>query len=137
MTRSQIKAKVRSIICDQLSLTPDQLADTTHLENDLKADSLDISEIGMSLEDEFQITIEDSVLARIKTFGDVVNHICEVKGIPPDAVGHEPAKNWPPAYMPQASSPTAAPAPLARDCKSCGAHSVSEKICPYCGRAAH
>jgi acyl carrier protein len=137
MTRSQIQSKVRSIICDQLSLTADQLADTTHLENDLKADSLDITDLGMSLEDEFQITIEDSALARIKTFGDAVNHICEIKGIPPDAAGHEPAKNWPPAYAPAVFSPAPAPAPLARDCKSCGAHSVSEKICPYCGRAAH
>lgn len=132
MTRSQIKSKVRSIICEQLSLTPDQVADSTHLENELKADSLDISEIGMSLEDEFQITIEDSVLARIKTFGDVVNHICEVKGIPPDAVGHEPAKNWPPAYAP---APSAPPAPVSRDCKCCGAHSVTGAICIYCGRA--
>jgi acyl carrier protein len=135
MTRSQIQTKVRSIICDQLSLTPDQLADTTRLENDLKADSLDISELGMSLEDEFQITIEDSALARIKTFGDAVDYICEAKGIPnsgPQVAA--PPMNWPPAYVP---APSAPPAPASHDCKSCGAHMVVEKICPYCGRAAH
>jgi acyl carrier protein len=134
MTRSQIQSKVRTILCDQLPLTPDELTDTTHLENDLKADSLDIMEIGMSLEDEFQITIEDSVMARIKTVGDAIDYICETKGIPRDTPASEPSKNWPPVY----GSPVAAPAPppLARDCKSCGAHSVSEKICPYCGRAA-
>jgi acyl carrier protein len=135
MTRSQIQSKVRTILCDQLSLTPDQLTDTTQLENDLQADSLDIMEIGMSLEDEFQITIEDSVMARIKTVGDAIDYICETKGIPLSSPSpSETPKNWPPVY----GSPVAAPPPppLARDCKSCGAHSVSDKICPYCGRAA-
>lgn len=134
MTRHQIRSKVRSIICDQLSLTPDQLADTTHLENDLKADSLDITDLGMSLEDEFQITIEDSALARIKTFGDAVDYICEAKGIPQDTPVAAPTINLSPAYTP---APSAPPVPATHDCKSCGAHSVVEKICPYCGRVAH
>ena len=82
MNRPQVQSKVHSIICSQLSITPDQLTDTTNFENDLKADSLDITEIGMSLEDEFQITIEDSVMERIKTVGDAVYYICEAKGIP-------------------------------------------------------
>lgn len=134
MTRSQIQSKVRSILCDQLSLTPDQLDDTARLENDLKADSLDVTEIGMSLEDEFQITIEDSDMARIKTFGDAVDYVCEAKGIPQDTPVAALPKNWPPTYTP---APSAPPVPASHDCKSCGAHVVVEKICPYCGRAAH
>jgi acyl carrier protein len=134
MNRPQVQSKVYSIICSQLSVTPDQLTDAAHLEDDLKADSLDITEIIMSLEDEFQFTIEESVAARLKTLGDAIDYICEAKGIPRDTPASEPSKNWPPVY----GSPVAAPAPppLARDCKSCGAHSVSDKICPYCGRAA-
>ncbi len=134
MNRPQVQSKVRTILCDQLSLTPDQLTDTTHLENDLNADSLDIIEIGMSLEDEFQITIEEPVMARIKTVGDAIDCICEAKGIPLSTLTpSEPPKNWPPVY----ASPVAAPAapPASRDCKSCGAHSAASQICSFCGRA--
>jgi acyl carrier protein len=134
MTRSQIQSKVRTILCDQLSLTPDQLADTTNLENDLKADSLDVTEIGMSLEDEFQITIEDAVMARIKTVGDAVDYICEAKGIPRDTPASEPFSNLAGRLTLADMTPAPSPAPLARDCKSCGAHSVTGVVCIYCGR---
>ena len=135
MTRPQIHSKVRSIICDQLSLTPDQLTDMSNLEGDLKADSLDITEIGMSLEDEFGIVIEDEALARLKTLGDAVDYICEAKGIPISSPSpSQPSKNWPPAYVAPLPAPAAPPLP-ARDCKSCGAHSASGSICSFCGRA--
>jgi acyl carrier protein len=131
MNRSQVQSKVHSIICSQLSITPDQLVDPSHLENDLNADSLDIIEIGMSLEDEFQITIEDSVMERIKTVRDAIDYICEAKGIPLSTLTpSEAPKNWPPVY----ASPAAAPA-ASRDCKSCGAHSAASQICSFCGRA--
>ena len=131
MNRSQVQSKVHSVICSQLSITPDHVADPTHLENDLKADSLDVTEIGMSLEDEFQLTIEDSVMARIKTVGDAVDYICEAKGIPLSTpTSSEPPKNWPPAYTPAPAAP-----PAGRDCKSCGAHSAASQICSFCGRA--
>lgn len=131
MNRSQVQSKVHSIICSQLSITPDHVADPTHLENDLKADSLDVTEIGMSLEDEFQLTIEDSVMARIKTVGDAVDYICEAKGIPLSTpTSSEPPKNWPPVYTPAPAAP-----PAGRDCKSCGAHSAASQICSFCGRA--
>lgn len=136
MTRSQVESEIKIILINQLSVTPDQLHLASRLEDDLKADSLDLVEIVMAIEDRFEFTIPEETAARLKTLGEVVNHICEAKGIPQDAPVAAPPKNWPPAYAPQASSPMAAPAPLARDCKSCGAHSVSEKICPYCGRAA-
>lgn len=136
MTRSQVESEIKIILIGQLSVTPDQLTSLVSLENDLSADSLDRREIIMAAEDKFQITITDETAAQMRTLADIVNYVCEAKGIPQDAPVAAPPKNWPPAYAPQASSPTAAPAPLARDCKSCGAHSVSAKICPYCGRAA-
>ena len=137
MTHSQVESEIRIILIRQLSIEPDQLHLASQLENDLKADSLDLVEIVMAIEDRFEFTIPEETAARLKTLGDVVSHVCEVKGIAPDAVAHEPAKNWPPAYAPAALTPAPVPAPAVRDCKSCGAHSVSEKICPYCGRAAH
>ena len=133
MNRSEVQSKVYLIISNQLSITPDQLTAAARLEDDLNADSLDITEIIMSLEDEFQFTIEESVAARLKTLGETVDHICEAKGIPnssPQAA--EPPKNWPPTYTP---APSAPPATVCRDCKSCGAHSVTGAVCSFCGRA--
>jgi acyl carrier protein len=135
MTRSQVEYEIRIILIRQLSIEPDQLHLASQLENDLNVDSLDLVEIIMAIEDRFEFTIPEETAARLKTLGDVVSHVCEVKGIPPDAAGHEPAKNWPPAYAPAGFSPAPAPAPLARDCKSCGAHSVTGVVCVYCGRA--
>jgi acyl carrier protein len=137
MTRAQVESELKLIIIDQLFVTPDELTSFVDLENDLSADSLDRREIIMAAEDKFQITITDETAAQMRTLADIVNYVCETKGIPRDVPAAQPAKNWPPTYALPAFSPAPAPAPLARDCKSCGAHSVSEKICPYCGRAAH
>lgn len=137
MIRSEVEYEIRIILIRQLSIEPDQLHLASRLEDDLSADSLDLVEVFMAIEERFEFTIPEETAARLKTLGDVVGHICEAKGIPPDTLGHEPAKNWPPAYSPAAATPAPVPAPVVRDCKSCGAHSVSEKICPYCGRVAH
>lgn len=134
MTRSQVEYEIRLILIRQLSIEPDQLHLASQLEDDLKVDSLDLVEIIMAIEDRFGLTIPEENAARLKTLGDVVSHVCEAKGIPQDTPVAAPPKNWPPAYTP---APSAPPVPASRDCKSCGAHSVSEKICPYCGRAAH
>lgn len=135
MTRSQVEYEIRIILIRQLSIEPDQLNLASRLEDDLSADSLDLVEVFMAIEERFELTIPEETAARLKTLGEVVNHICEVKGIPPDALGHEAAKNWPPAYAPAALPPAPVPAPLVRDCKSCGAHSVTGPVCIYCGRA--
>jgi acyl carrier protein len=135
MNRSEVEYEIRIILIRQLSIEPDQLHLASRLENDLSADSLDLVEVFMAIEERFEFTIPEETAARLKTLGEVVNHICEVKGIPPDAVGHEPAKNWPPAYAPAAATPAPSPAPVVRDCKSCGAHSVTGAFCVYCGRA--
>lgn len=66
--------KVRSIICEQLELDIDDVALTSDLE-DLDADSLDLVDIVMSLEDEFSIEIPDSVLESFTCVADVVNFI--------------------------------------------------------------
>jgi acyl carrier protein len=133
MTRSQVQAEIRLIIIKQLSVTPDQLTPECQFANDLKADSLDLVEIIMMVEDSFGITIPEQAAAGLKTIGDLVSHVCEAKGIPQDIPVAALPKNWPPAYTP---APSAPPAPASHDCKSCGAHMVVEKICPYCGRAA-
>ena len=69
--------KVRKIICDQFDLEEDDVTPETLLEDDLEADSLDLVDLVMSFEDEFQIEVPDEDLENIKTFGDIVKYIEE------------------------------------------------------------
>lgn len=67
--------KVREIICKQLSVKPEQATEEANIAEDLGADSLDLVEILMSLEDEFGISIPDEAIPEIKTIKDVVAYI--------------------------------------------------------------
>ncbi|NLI70994.1 MAG: acyl carrier protein [Firmicutes bacterium] len=66
--------KVKEIISEQLDIDIDNIIlDSTFEEMD--ADSLDLVELVMALEEEFDIEITDEEIEGIKTVGDVVNHI--------------------------------------------------------------
>lgn len=67
--------KVKNIIALQLSLDMDELSEKTDIAEDLGADSLDVVELIMTLEDEFGLMIEDEEIMELKTIGDVVNYI--------------------------------------------------------------
>lgn len=69
--------KVRKIICDQFDLEEDDVTLETLLEDDLEADSLDLVDLVMSFEDEFQIEVPDEDVENIKTVGDIVKYIEE------------------------------------------------------------
>ena len=69
--------KVRKIICDQFDLEVDDVTPETLLEDELEADSLDLVDLVMSFEDEFQIEVPDEDLENIKTVGDIVKYIEE------------------------------------------------------------
>ena len=69
--------KVRKIICDQFDLEEDDVTPETLLEDDLEADSLDLVDLVMSFEDEFQIEVPDEDVENIKTLGDIVKYIEE------------------------------------------------------------
>ena len=71
--------KVRDIIAKQLSVKPETVADESNIAEDLGADSLDLVEILMALEDEFGISIPDEVIPQIKTIKDIVAFIEENK----------------------------------------------------------
>ncbi len=69
-----IEDKVKTIIADQLEVDSGKLsADTTF--EDIDADSLDIVELVMALEEEFDLEISDQEIENIKTVGDVVKYI--------------------------------------------------------------
>ena len=67
--------KVREILCDQLEIAPDEITLDTDIISDLGADSLDLVDFVMSLEEEFDKEISDEDLESIKTIGDIVSYI--------------------------------------------------------------
>ena len=67
--------KVREIIANQLSVKAEQITEKSNIAEDLGADSLDLVEILMSLEDEFGVSIPDEAIPEIKTIKDVVQFI--------------------------------------------------------------
>ncbi len=69
-----VEAKVKGIIADQLEVATDKLTMDTTFE-DIDADSLDIVELVMALEEEFDLEISDQEIENIKTVGDVVKYI--------------------------------------------------------------
>jgi acyl carrier protein len=69
--------KVKEIIIDQLGVDEDQVTLNSSFVDDLGADSLDIVELVMALEEEFDIQIPDEEAEKIRTVGDAVKFIQE------------------------------------------------------------
>lgn len=67
--------KVREILVDQLDVDEDAVMMEASIQNDLGADSLDIVDLVMSLEEEFDCEIPDEEIENIKTVGDIVKYI--------------------------------------------------------------
>ena len=67
--------KVKEILSKQLEVCVDEIQLANSLQEDLGADSLDVVEIVMALEDEFSIEIADEETAKIKTVDDIVKYI--------------------------------------------------------------
>ncbi|MBQ5890462.1 MAG: acyl carrier protein [Clostridia bacterium] len=71
--------KVRDILCDQLDLDQDEVTMTSNIVENLGADSLDMVDLVMSIEDEFELEVADEDIEGIKTVGDIVRYIEENK----------------------------------------------------------
>lgn len=71
--------KVKDVINDTLSFGSDEITMDTDFANDIKADSLDLVELSMALEENFGIQIPDEDLPNLHTVGDVVNYINDHK----------------------------------------------------------
>ena len=67
--------KVRAILCEQLDLDEDKVTMDSSIVDDLCADSLDVVDIIMSLEDEFDMELSDEDSESIKTVGDLVKYV--------------------------------------------------------------
>ena len=69
-----VESMVKGIIADQLEVAAGKLNMETTLE-DIDADSLDIVELVMALEEEFDLEISDQEVENIKTVGDIIEYI--------------------------------------------------------------
>lgn len=71
--------KVKEVIVNAANIDEDKIKLSASLENDLGLDSLDAVELGMALEEEFGITIDEEKLASFKIVEDIVNFIDNAK----------------------------------------------------------
>ncbi len=66
---------VKSVVAEQLGIDEDSITMESSFNDDLEADSLDVVELMMALEDEFKIEISDEEAGKISTIGDIVEYI--------------------------------------------------------------
>ncbi|MBO8167479.1 MAG: acyl carrier protein [Kosmotoga sp.] len=71
----KMEEKVINIIAEQLGLDPAEVKRDSNFTEDLGADSLDLVDLIMKLEDEFDVKIEDEVASQLKTVGDAIEFI--------------------------------------------------------------
>ena len=75
MQYEEIVKKVKEIIVDKLGVEESEVTESANFTNDLGADSLDVVELIMSVEDEFGLSISDEDAANLTTVGKIVEFI--------------------------------------------------------------
>ena len=74
---AEVKDRVKKIIVDQLGVDVDKVRPEASFIDDLGADSLDIVELVMALEEEFNIEIPDEDAEKARTVGDVMQYVSQ------------------------------------------------------------
>mgnify|MGYP004713793169 FL=1 len=75
MAKEEIFDKLKELVVDQLGVEEDEVTMEASMQDDLGADSLDLVDLVMSVEEEFGVKVADEDLENIKTIGDIVNYI--------------------------------------------------------------
>lgn len=73
--------KVKQIISEQFNISEDEITLLTSFADDLNADSLDVFQVIMAIEEEFEMEISNEDAERVSTVGDVVDYIKDQKGL--------------------------------------------------------
>lgn len=73
--------KVRQIISDQFNISEDEITLSTSFTDDLNADSLDVFQVIMAIEEEFEMEISNEEAEKVSTVADVVEYIKQEKGL--------------------------------------------------------
>jgi len=77
MNRDEVFDLVRSHLAEELEVDPGRIGEGTRFKQDLDADSLDLYELLMELEDNYGISVSEEQAARIETVGDAVAFVLE------------------------------------------------------------
>jgi acyl carrier protein len=77
VTVEEIQDKVFGIVSEQMGVNKAEISRETSFINDLNADSLDIVELVMEFEDNFEISIPDEEAEKIRTVGQAIDYIVE------------------------------------------------------------
>jgi len=80
LVSSEVETRVIEIVCEQLDIQNHEVSRRSAFMDDLKADSLDVVELVMALEDEFDIKIPDEDYDKIMTVGNAIDYIVEKSG---------------------------------------------------------
>ena len=75
MTNEELFESIKSMIVDQLGVEEDKITMDSSFVDDLNADSLDMVELVMAMEQEFDVYIPDEVAEKVGTVGDAVEYI--------------------------------------------------------------
>jgi acyl carrier protein len=75
LSREEVMTKVREHLAAELEVPEDRIAAGTNFKDDLDADSLDLYELVMELEDTYGIRVSEEEAARIETVGDAVDFV--------------------------------------------------------------
>jgi len=82
MTREEVLAKVRGHLSSELEVPIEEVTEATRLREDLDADSLDLYELMMELEDTYGISVSEEDAAGIETVGHAVDFVAGRLGVP-------------------------------------------------------
>jgi len=72
---SEVLERLRAIIADRLDVDPDTLTEATSLVDDLEADSLDLADLALAIEDSFSIRIPEADVEQMLTVGGALRYL--------------------------------------------------------------
>src|SRR5262249_58198775 len=79
-TATSVADRVRDVVCETLGVNREQLTRQTSFKDDVGADSIDVVELVMALEEEFEITIPEAHAAKLRTVGAAFERIAAERG---------------------------------------------------------
>lgn len=81
MDRAELEGKVRKILAENLSVPEDQIKMESRFQEDLDADSLDLVEAVLGLEEEFGVSIPEEEMEGVRTVGQAVDLVAQKLGV--------------------------------------------------------